>query len=83
MELIDREKEEMDIKMLSPLTWAYVGDSVYELYVRTYLINKTKLKMLKTRKIKIKIQTRLCCFSKSGVIIFILQLKGRQFPCIF
>ena len=44
MELIDREKEEMDIKMLSPLTWAYVGDSVYELYVRTYLINKTKLK---------------------------------------
>lgn len=44
MELIDREKEEMDIKMLSPLTWAYVGDSVYELYIRTYLINKTKLK---------------------------------------
>ena len=44
MELINREKEEMDIKMLSPLTWAYVGDSVYELYIRTHLINTTKLK---------------------------------------
>lgn len=44
MDLIDREKESYDVNMLSPLTWAYVGDSVYELYVRTYLINKTNLK---------------------------------------
>ncbi|MCI8965279.1 MAG: Mini-ribonuclease 3 [Clostridia bacterium] len=34
----------MDVKMLSPLTWAYIGDSVYEMYIRTYLVNKTKLK---------------------------------------
>ncbi|MBE5805849.1 MAG: Mini-ribonuclease 3 [Clostridiales bacterium] len=34
----------MDINMLSPLTWAYVGDAVYELYIRTNLVNKTKLK---------------------------------------
>lgn len=44
MELINREKEEIDINLLSPLTWAYVGDAVYELYVRTNLVNKTKLK---------------------------------------
>ncbi|MBR3674222.1 MAG: Mini-ribonuclease 3 [Clostridia bacterium] len=44
MELIDREKNEMDVNMLSPLTWAYVGDSVYELYIRTNLVNNTKLK---------------------------------------
>ena len=44
MELINREKEEVDINLLSPLTWAYVGDAVYELYVRTNLVNKTKLK---------------------------------------
>ena len=30
--------------MLSPLTWAYVGDAIYELYVRTNLVNNTKLK---------------------------------------
>ena len=39
MELINREKEEVDINLLSPLTWA-----VYELYVRTNLVDKTKLK---------------------------------------
>ena len=44
MEVINREKEEVDINLLSPLTWAYVGDAVYELYVRTNLVNKTKLK---------------------------------------
>ena len=44
MELINRETEEVDINLLSPLTWAYVGDAVYELYVRTNLVNKTKLK---------------------------------------
>ena len=44
MELIDREKNEMDVNMLSPLTWAYVGDAVYELYIRTNLVNNTQLK---------------------------------------
>lgn len=44
MELIDREKSEIDVNMLSPLTWAYVGDAVYELYIRTNLVNNTKLK---------------------------------------
>lgn len=39
---VDRPEEE--INLLSPLTWAYVGDSVFELYIRTYLINKTNLK---------------------------------------
>jgi len=44
LELIEREKESYDVNMLSPLTWAYVGDCVYELFVRTYLVNKTNLK---------------------------------------
>lgn len=44
MDLINREKDEIDINLLSPLTWAYVGDAVYELYIRTNLVNKTKLK---------------------------------------
>ena len=44
IELINREKNEVDINLLSPLTWAYVGDSIYELLIRTHLVNKTKLK---------------------------------------
>lgn len=37
-------KDEADINQLSPLTWAYVGDCIYELYIRTYLVNTTNLK---------------------------------------
>ncbi len=36
-------KTENEIMRMSPLTWAYVGDSVYEMYVRTYLSNNTNL----------------------------------------
>ena len=36
-------KDESQINMMSPLTWAYVGDSVYELYIRVYLANTTNL----------------------------------------
>lgn len=36
-------KNEIEILMMSPLTWAYVGDSVYEQYIRTYLVNTTNL----------------------------------------
>ena len=42
-EFIKLEKDEQEINQLSPLVWAYVGDCVYELYVRTYLIETTKL----------------------------------------
>ena len=41
MEFIKREKDLQDAKLLSPLVWAYVGDSVFELYVRTKLINNS------------------------------------------
>ena len=43
-DLIERAKAPEEINMLSPLTWAYVGDCIYELYIRTDLVNKTKLK---------------------------------------
>ena len=44
IEFVELEKDETDVNLMSPLTWAYVGDCVYELYIRTILINKTKLK---------------------------------------
>ncbi len=39
---IDRPKEE--VELMSPLTWAYIGDAVFELYIRNKLINETNLK---------------------------------------
>lgn len=42
-EIIKREKEIEDVRLMPPLVWAYVGDCVYELFVRMQLINTTKL----------------------------------------
>ncbi len=44
MEFIKREKDINDAKLISPLVWAYVGDSVYELFVRTKLTNNSNAK---------------------------------------
>ena len=43
-DFIEIKKDEQEVKLMSPLTWAYVGDCVYELYIRTKLVNETKLK---------------------------------------
>ena len=44
MEFIERKKEIQDVNMLSPLVWAYVGDSVYEMFIRTHLVNTSNAK---------------------------------------
>ena len=43
-ELIQINKSKEDINQQSPLIWAYVGDCVYELYIRTRLVDTTNLK---------------------------------------
>ena len=43
-ELIEIKKDEQGINGLSPLTWAYIGDCVFEIYIRTKLVNETNLK---------------------------------------
>lgn len=37
------KKEKEEVNLMPPLVWAYVGDAVYELYIRTYLVSTTKL----------------------------------------
>ncbi len=44
MDFVERNKQINSAKMLSPLVWAYVGDSVYELFIRTHLINNSNAK---------------------------------------
>lgn len=43
-EFIEFTRSIEEVRLLSPLTWAYVGDCVYELHVRTKLVNETNLK---------------------------------------
>lgn len=43
-EFIELKRDIIEVKLMPPLTWAYIGDCVYELYIRTKLVNETKLK---------------------------------------
>lgn len=43
-EFINIERNVDEIKLMNPLIWAYVGDNVYEIFIRTYLVNTTNLK---------------------------------------
>ena len=36
--------KEIDVNQMSPLVWAYIGDSVYEQYIRNYLVLNTRFK---------------------------------------
>ena len=44
IKIIKRPQNESEVNTMSPLTWAYIGDSVYELYIRMNLVNTTKFK---------------------------------------
>lgn len=46
-EFIEFQKEEMDVNLMPPLVWAYVGDCVYELYIRMHLVENTKMNVHK------------------------------------
>ena len=37
-------KNKDEVNLMSPLVWAYIGDSVYELYIREHLVQTTNLK---------------------------------------
>lgn len=59
MNIMDKISEyinlsEIEIKMLNPLIWAYVGDAIYEAYVRTYIISSGKRTSHDLHKMSIK-----------------------------
>jgi len=40
---LDAGIEEKDVKMMAPLVLAYMGDAVYEAFIRNYLIKRSKV----------------------------------------
>lgn len=44
MEWIERKKEVEEVNMLSPLVWAYIGDAIFETFIRVQLVNKSNAK---------------------------------------
>lgn len=44
MEFIERKKKLEEVNMLSPLVWAYIGDGIYETFIRVNLVNGSNAK---------------------------------------
>jgi ribonuclease-3 family protein len=44
LEFIERNKDVADVNQLSPLVWAYIGDCIYEIFIRTHLVNNSNAK---------------------------------------
>lgn len=53
------------VETMSPLTWAYVGDSIYEVYIRTYLVETTNLK---PHKLHVKAITFVKAQAQAGIL---------------
>ena len=63
-ELIEFSRNEEEVNLMSPLTWAYIGDAVYEIYIRTNLVQNTgykpnKLHIETIKFVKAKAQSEL------------------------
>lgn len=55
LDIFNIDKDIDEIKMTSPLVWAYIGDAVFELYIRLYLLNRSNSKPSKLHHESIKI----------------------------
>lgn len=59
-----KDKTKQEIELASPLVWAYMGDAIYESYIRCYLVNTTNLKPHKlhveaTKFVKAQVQAQI------------------------
>ncbi len=41
--IIERKRSIEEVKLMKPLVWAYVGDCIYEIFIRMKLVNSTNL----------------------------------------
>ena len=78
--------KKLDMKTVSPLTFAFIGDGVYELFVREYIVNMgncpvKKLNNAKVELVRCEFQAEVCknvlepLFTESEREIF---LRGRN-----
>lgn len=41
--IIERKRDIEEVKLMKPLVWAYIGDCIYEIFIRMKLVNSTHL----------------------------------------
>ncbi len=64
LEGLEEGLEEKDVRMMSPLVLAYIGDAVYEIYIRNFLVRQGRasvndLHRASTRYVKAKAQAEI------------------------
>lgn len=64
-----------DPKLLSPLTLAFIGDGVFELFVRESLVCKANCSVNSLHK---KTVTQVCCSAQAGAVEKILPLLTQE-----
>ncbi len=69
------QKNEQEVNLMPPLVWAYIGDSIFEVYIRTYLVNKTKSNTNKLHKEAIKY---VSAKAQSNILFKILDYLNDQ-----
>ena len=62
--MFDKIYKEIEVNKMSPLVWAYIGDSVFEMYIREKMIekgipNNTKLHKNTTMYVKASSQSKM------------------------
>lgn len=45
---------ENDLKMMNPLVLAYIGDSIFDLFIKSYMVSKSKANVNKINKMVVK-----------------------------
>lgn len=41
--IIERKRSIEEVRLMKPLVWAYIGDCIYEIFIRMKLVNSTNL----------------------------------------
>ncbi len=62
---------EQNLRTMSPLTFAYIGDALYEIYIRTYIVHKYKVKVNELH----RISTKFVKASAQAKIVHTLESK--------
>ncbi len=55
LNLLKLTDKKLDIKTVSPLTFAFIGDGVYELFVREYIVNKGNCPVKRLNNMKVEL----------------------------
>lgn len=73
-------KEECNVREISPLTLAFVGDGVYDLLVREYLVTQANRPVGKLNKLKVDL---VCCKSQAKIMVSLIEKLTEEEQAVY